>query len=81
LINSTIAETEYQIKIHEQQKNVRESRTEEDIYILEALNQADFFEELSDSELRVICLRFIESVKYNGGKELVFAFHSRLLLP
>jgi site-specific DNA recombinase len=81
LINSTIAETEYQIKIHEQQKNVRESRTEEDIYILEALNQADFFEELSDSELRAICLRFIESVKYNGGKEFVFAFHSRLLLP
>ncbi|MBE9212960.1 recombinase family protein [Plectonema cf. radiosum LEGE 06105] len=65
-----IADLEKQIRNREHHQNVRGSTIKEDKKILYALLQADFLESLPDEELRSICIRFISSVKYSGGKEL-----------
>lgn len=75
-IANAILDLEKQIKNHEHHRSIRSSTIKEDKKILYALLQADFFESLSDEELRSICLRFIGSVKYSGGKELNFSMRA-----
>ena len=69
-IDLAIADLKQQIKNYEQQSNTREARTEEDYLMLCSFGQADFWELLSDTEFKVICLRFLERVVFNGGREI-----------
>ncbi len=47
--------------------------------MLRSFGQADFWESLSDTEFKVICLRFIERVVFNGGRDIeVFLLDSSL---
>ena len=75
-IQNAINDLQRQIKNYEHSSKVRSQTMKEDKDLLYAFNQADFWEELTDDELRSICLRFIESVKYVGGKELAFEMRS-----
>ncbi|MCJ8279611.1 MAG: recombinase family protein [Rivularia sp. ALOHA_DT_140] len=78
-IDLAIADLKQQIKNYEQQSNTREARTEEDNLMLRSFGQADFWESLSDIEFKVICLRFIERVVFNGGRDIeVFLLDSSL---
>jgi site-specific DNA recombinase len=38
--------------------------------MLRSFAQADFWELLSDTEFKVVCLRFLETVVFNGGREI-----------
>ena len=69
-IQDAIKRLEKQISDREHHKTIRTSIMEEDEKLLYAFFQADFWQELADEELRSICLRFISSVKYVGGREL-----------
>ncbi|MEM6403918.1 MAG: fdxN element excision recombinase XisF [Cyanobacteria bacterium P01_D01_bin.116] len=69
-IETAIADLKQQIKNYEQQSNIREARTEDDYLMLRSFAQADFWESLSDTEFKVICLRFIERVVFNGGRDI-----------
>ena len=69
-IINAISDLERQIRNREHQQSIRSSTLKEDKKILYAVLQADFLESLSNEELRSICIRFISSVKYSGGKEL-----------
>lgn len=69
-IANAITDLEKQIRNREHSRSIRSSTLEQDKKILYALLQADFLESLSNEELRSICIRFISSVKYSGGKEL-----------
>lgn len=75
-IANAIVDLEKQIRNREHHRSIRSSTIKEDKKILYALLQSDFFESLSDEELRSICLRFIGSVKYSGGKELNFSMRA-----
>lgn len=75
-ITNAISDLQKQIKNREHHKSIRSSTMKKDKKLLYAFLQADFFETLSDEELRSICLRFIESVKYSGGKELNFSMRA-----
>lgn len=78
-IETAIADLKQQIKNYEQQSNTREARTEEDCLMLRSFSQADFWESLSDTEFKVICLRFIARVVFNGGRDIeVFLLDSSL---
>lgn len=76
VIVNAIAELQKQIQNREHHRKVRSSSIEENRKMLFAFLQDDFLETLSDEELRSICLRFIESVKYSGGKELNFSMRA-----
>lgn len=69
-IETAIADLKQQIKNYEQQSNTREARTEEDYLMLRSFSQADFWELLSDTEFKVICLRFLEKVVFKGGRDI-----------
>ncbi|MGB3654668.1 MAG: fdxN element excision recombinase XisF [Rivularia sp. (in: cyanobacteria)] len=69
-IANAITDLEKQIRNREHHQSIRNSTLQEDEKILYALLQADFLESLSGEELRSICIRFISSVKYSGGREL-----------
>ena len=69
-IDLAIADLKQQIKNYEQQINTREARTEEDYLMLRSFGKADFWELLSDTEFKVICLRFLERVVFNGGRDI-----------
>ncbi|MBE9212902.1 recombinase family protein [Plectonema cf. radiosum LEGE 06105] len=69
-IDLAITDLKQQMKNYEQQNNTRESKTEEDYLMLRSFGQADFWELLSDTEFKVICLRFLETVVFNGGREI-----------
>lgn len=69
-IKHAIAELEGQIKNYEQQNRARNSKTKEDYLMLHSFAHSDFWELLSDTEFKVICLRFLESVTFNGGKDI-----------
>lgn len=75
-IDDAIREIEAQINNLQRQSIIISQNTAEDIQRLKALSHPAFFDELSDDELRVICLRFIQSVEYMGAKELSFKFCS-----
>ncbi|MEM6755449.1 MAG: fdxN element excision recombinase XisF [Cyanobacteria bacterium P01_C01_bin.38] len=69
-IATAIADLKQQIKNYQQQTNTREAKTEEDYLMLRSFAQADFWELLSDTEFKVICLRFLETVVFNGGRDI-----------
>ncbi|MEA5593190.1 fdxN element excision recombinase XisF [Rivularia sp. UHCC 0363] len=69
-INLAIADLKQQIKNYQQQNNTRESKTEDDYLMLRSFAQADFWELLSDTEFKVICLRFLETVVFNGERDI-----------
>ena len=69
-IDLAIADLKQQIKNYEQQNNTRESKTEDDYLMLRSFARADFWELLSDTEFKVICLRFLETVVFNGGRDI-----------
>ncbi|NJM18263.1 MAG: recombinase family protein [Richelia sp. RM2_1_2] len=75
-ILNAIYELQKQIKNREHYRDMCRETMKEDRKLLYAFRQADFLETLSDEELRSICLRFIESVKYSGGKELNFSMRA-----
>lgn len=75
-IANAITDLEKQIKNREHHQSIRSSTLEQDKKILYALLQTDFFDSLIDEELRSICIRFISSVKYEGGKELNFSMRA-----
>lgn len=75
-ILAAIADLQKQIKNREHHRSIRSESVKEDKKLLYAFLQDDFFETLSDEELRSICLRSIESVKYSGGKELNFSMRA-----
>ena len=76
VIVNAIVELQKQIKNREHHRDIHSSSIEENKKLLYAFLQGDFFEALSEEELRSICLRFIESVKYSGGKELNFSMRA-----
>ena len=69
-IDLAIADLKQQMKNYEQQNNTRESKTEDDYLMLRSFERADFWELLSDTEFKVICLRFLETVVFNGGRDI-----------
>ncbi len=69
-IDFAITDLKQQIKNYEQQNNTRESKTEDDYLMLCSFAQADFWELLSDTEFKVICLRFLETVVFAGGRDI-----------
>lgn len=69
-IDLAIADLKQQIKNYEQQINTRQARTEEDYLMLRSFGKGDFWELLSDTEFKVICLRFLERVVFNGGRDI-----------
>ncbi|MGB3652613.1 MAG: fdxN element excision recombinase XisF [Rivularia sp. (in: cyanobacteria)] len=69
-IDLAIADLKQQIKNYEQQNNIRESKTEDDYLMLRSFERTDFWELLSDTEFKVICLRFLETVVFNGGRDI-----------
>lgn len=69
-IDLAITDLKQQMKNYEQQNNTRESKTEDDYLMLRSFAQADFWELLSDTEFKVICLRFLETVVFNGGRDI-----------
>lgn len=69
-IDLAIADLKQQMKNYEQENNTRESKTEDDYLMLRSFAQADFWELLSDTEFKVICLRFLETVVFNGGRDI-----------
>lgn len=75
-IANAITDLEKQIRNREHNRSIRSSSLEQDKKVLYALLQADFFDSLTDEELRSICIRFISSVKYEGGKELNFSMRA-----
>lgn len=75
-ITNAISDLQKQIKNREHHRSIRSLSMKEDKKMLYAFLQADFWEELTDEELRSICLHFIESVKYSGGKELNFSMRA-----
>lgn len=75
-IDDAISDIESQINALRLQTMNKIENTAEDLQRLKALTHPAFFDELSDDELRVICLRFITGVKYMGGRELCFSFSS-----
>jgi site-specific DNA recombinase len=69
-IDLAINDLQHQMKNYEQQKNTRESKTEDDYLMLRSFAQTDFWESLSDTEFKVICLRFLETVLFKGGRDI-----------
>ncbi len=69
-INVAITDLKQQIKNYEQLYKTRQSRTEDDYLMLQSFTHADFWESLSDTEFKVICLRFLETVVFKGGRVL-----------
>jgi site-specific DNA recombinase len=69
-IDLAITDLQHQLKNHEQQKNALHTTTEEDYLMLKSFTQADFWESLSDTEFKVICLRFVETVVFKGGRDM-----------
>ncbi len=69
-LDTAIADLKQQIKNYQQQHWVRESKTEDDFLMLRSFVQPAFWESLSDSEFKVICLRFLEVVVFKGGREI-----------
>jgi site-specific DNA recombinase len=69
-IDLAITDLKQQIKNYEQHQNTGESKTEDDFLMLRSFTQADFWESLSDTEFKVICLRFLETVVFRGEREL-----------
>ncbi|NJM21119.1 MAG: hypothetical protein HC907_21590 [Richelia sp. SM1_7_0] len=69
-IDLAIADLTQQIKNYKQQSITRESRTQEDLLMLRSFSQGDFWELLSDPEFKIICLRFLDKVVFNGGRDI-----------
>jgi site-specific DNA recombinase len=69
-IDLAITDLKQQIKNYEQHKNTREFKTEDDYLMLRSFTQGDFWESLSDTEFKVVCLRFLETVVFRGAREL-----------
>lgn len=75
-IDAAIIELEIQIKNHEFQQKTHDSNTEDELLAMAAFSHADFWETLSDLEFKLVSLRFIELVTFNGGREFSITFRA-----
>lgn len=75
-IDLAITDLKQQIKNYNQQQITRQSKTEDDLLRLRAFTQPDFWDTLSDEEFKATCLRFVESVTYNGARDLDVSLRS-----
>ncbi|MEH1786871.1 MAG: fdxN element excision recombinase XisF [Nostoc sp.] len=69
-IDLAIIDLKQQIKNHEKHSEVRDFTVEEDFLMLKSFSHADFWESISDTTFKVVCLRFLKVVTFNGARDI-----------